>query len=142
MTLFQVIDFPSQKLSSAQSSPKLTFDPEWLAITRSFHPFFSTIRTQPPFPEESQAREMVKMDLDWVQRNVRNRKCDGMSGIRDVADCQAFAMTAPGPGNEGNSKFVQREPSIRSHPPYVVLNGTLISTDVFKSANRSILRHA
>ena len=105
--MIQVIDFPSpeptyEQHSGVRISPKLTFDPEWLAITRAFHPYFSTTRSQPPFPGEAQAREMVEKELDWVVKNVKN------SGIRDISECQTFVATAPGPGSEGSAKFQQR----------------------------------
>jgi lariat debranching enzyme len=82
----------------------MTFDPEWLAITRAFHPYLSTTRDQPAFPDETQARDMVRRELEWVTQNIVTHP----KGSLSVADCQRFAMTAPGPGQEGNAKMKQR----------------------------------
>jgi len=102
-----VIDIPvsSEYLSQEEEEPLLTFDPEWLAITRAFHPFLSTTRHQPPFPEESLAREMVKNELEWVTKNVVDM---GSGRIKNVVDCQQFSMTAPGPEAEGSATMQQR----------------------------------
>lgn len=56
---------------------------------------------------------MVEKELEWVKSHVHNNKNESSSqakvGIRDVADCQAFVMTAPGPGLEGDAIYQQRE---------------------------------
>lgn len=88
--------------------PVLSFDPEWLAISRAFHPWLSTTRYQLPFPEEADARAMVSKELDWVMKNVKTKYGDTMP----VSECQTFAPTAPGPGTEGAEKYRQREPSM------------------------------
>ena len=74
--------------SSMRRCPVLAFDPEWLAITRAFQPYFSTSRTQPAFPGETQAVASVRQELDWVMQHV---------GTRRVEECQTFSRTAPGP---------------------------------------------
>ncbi|KDQ56135.1 hypothetical protein JAAARDRAFT_208336 [Jaapia argillacea MUCL 33604] len=83
----EVIDIPistEYASSSPQSSqsPKFTFDPEWLAITRAFHPWLSTGKTQPPFPDEKSAREMVREEMEWVRTHVYGIKgqWDGEGG--------------------------------------------------------------
>jgi len=73
-------------------TPKLAFDPEWLAITRALQPWFSTSQRQTPFPEEAQAREMVKEELAWVEKEVL-----GTEKGKEVSECQSFVVTAPGP---------------------------------------------
>lgn len=95
--LSQVIDAPTTVLSSP---PILTFDPEWLAIARAFHPLLSTTRHQPPFPPEDAARDMVARAREWVDAHVP------AESLR-VDACQEFVMTAPGPGNENRAQ--QRE---------------------------------
>lgn len=94
----EVVDIPSPKDQSADS-PVLCFDPEWLAITRAFNPWFSTTRYQRPFPDEAEAREMVRKELEWVKENVGSEKT--------VESCQQFCLTAPGPGSEGDQKLEQ-----------------------------------
>jgi lariat debranching enzyme len=107
--LSQVIDFADPRSivelpsGRVRRSPMLTFDPEWLAISRAFHPYLSTSRSQPPFPNQSQATEMVRKEMDWVMQHV------GVDGVATVTDCQTFIPTAPGPGQEGSTKFQQRE---------------------------------
>lgn len=89
--------------TSGRSPPLLSYDPEWLAITRAFHPYLSITRHQPRFPEESEARALVAKAVKWVEKNI---KADEQGEI-PVADHQTFVMTAPGPGNEGSMKFQQ-----------------------------------
>lgn len=98
-----------EKLDS-RAEPVLSFDPEWLAITRAFHPWLSTTYHQPSFPEEAEARALVAKELDWVKANVATNKW----GEIPVLDHQTFVMTAPGPGTEGGNKFKQRECSVIS----------------------------
>jgi len=83
----------------------LSFDPEWLAINRAFHPWFSTARFQRPFPEEAEARTMIAKELEWVEKNVKKND----EGLILIDEWQTFAQTAPGPGSEGADKFKQRK---------------------------------
>lgn len=93
--------------------PKLTFDPEWLAISRAFHPFFSMRRRQADYPDEATARAMVAEEMMWVKSNVHNNEANSsdvpLPGIRTILDCQTFVQSAPGPGSEGAQKNQQRE---------------------------------
>lgn len=91
-------------IGDAGNTPVLAYDPEWLAITRAFHPYMSLSRSPLPYPDESQAREAVRRELEWVKTHVY-----GSKGIHKVEDCQKFVMTAPGPGPEGSSTKEQRE---------------------------------
>jgi len=84
--------------------PVLSFDPEWLAISKAFHPWLSTIKTQRPFPVEEEARKMVKQELEWVSKNVPRK----LEGAFLVSECQTFAPTAPGPGDGGTMENKQR----------------------------------
>lgn len=99
----EVVDIEAS--TDIAGSPKLMFDPEWLAITRAFHPFLSTNRSQPPFPPEDKAREMVAKELEYIKEKL------GGDGLRDVNEIQQFVMTAPGPTDE--QKKSQKQP-----PPY------------------------
>ncbi|KAH9483024.1 Lariat debranching enzyme [Psilocybe cubensis] len=100
------IDTPTP---SPDEGPVLTFDEEWLAITRAFHPWLSTTRHQPPFPDEADARGIVARERAWVRENVRSLA---------VSECQSFARTAPGPGHEGGNKFKQRWLSVLDAAPW------------------------
>jgi lariat debranching enzyme len=106
----QVIDFDlTNEVSpgSPRLPPALRFDPEWLAISRAFHPWLSTSRSQRPFPVEEKARSMIAQELQWVSENVP-RKLDGAFL---VSECQTFITTAPGPGpeHERAAKYQPRE---------------------------------
>ncbi|KAG1784852.1 lariat debranching enzyme, C-terminal domain-containing protein, partial [Suillus plorans] len=102
--------------------PKLTFDPEWLAISRAFHPFFSTRRRQADYPNEATARAMS---------NVRNNEVDSsgvpLPGIRTILDCQTFVQSAPGPGSEGAQKNQQ--------PPWYTNPQTTVFCDMLDIQN-------
>ncbi|KAI0039576.1 DBR1-domain-containing protein [Auriscalpium vulgare] len=96
----EVIDVPVPSGHAATVAPVVAFDPEWLAITRAFHPFLSTTERQPPFPTLKQARGMVEKELTWVRQNVGRRLGVKPAGAWRVDACQTFAMTAPGHGQE------------------------------------------
>lgn len=87
--------------------PILEYDPEWLAITRAFHPWLSTTKYQPAFPDEAEARALVAKELEWVKANVKTNE----KGQILVSEHQSFVMTAPGPGSEGANKTRQRKSS-------------------------------
>ncbi|PPQ81075.1 hypothetical protein CVT25_014538, partial [Psilocybe cyanescens] len=99
-----------QFLENENPGPTLTFDPEWLAITRAFHPWLSTTRHQPAFPDEAEARALVAKELEWVRANVPKNE----RGEILVREWQSFVMTAPGPGMEGGDKF--RQPPWYTNP--------------------------
>lgn len=105
------MDVPS---AESPTTPRLTYDPEWLAITRAFHPYLSTSRLQPRLPDQAEAREKLKKELEWVTENI---------GTRDILDCQEFRPTAPGPGSEGTNRNRQRSSSFpdSSRAPELIL---------------------
>lgn len=100
----EVIDVETP-LSPPNSNVSLSFDPEWLAISKAFQPWFSTTKLQRAFPDEAEARAMIAKELEWVDANVKKSE----EGVIPVDDWQTFVVTAPGPGSEGADKFKQRE---------------------------------
>ncbi|CAE7124918.1 unnamed protein product [Rhizoctonia solani] len=72
------------------SPPILSYDREWLAISRALHPFLSTKRHQPNLPPLWEIAPLIQESQRWVDENV---------GEREIRDVQVFAMTAPGPVN-------------------------------------------
>ncbi|RXW19075.1 hypothetical protein EST38_g6773 [Candolleomyces aberdarensis] len=98
---------------SSNPTPVISFDPEWLAINRAFHPWFSTTAHQQTFPDEQEARTMVAKELEWVNTNVKTDE----NGVIPVEDWQTFAQTAPGPGSEGANK--NRQPPAYANPQTV-----------------------
>jgi len=107
INILQVVDIdpPEYLDSSKNSGPLLSFDPEWLAITRALHPWFSTSEHQQPFPEEAEARRLVAKERDWVSTNIKTSH----GGKIPISTFQKFVMTAPGPGKEGTHKLQQRK---------------------------------
>lgn len=120
----EVVDIPTPMPSSNQQTdatassseapssspnyiqPTLSFDPEWLAITRAFQPWYSTTHQQRSYPNEQQARTIFARELKWVTENVKMDE----DGHIPVQSWQTFVMTAPGPGSEGpKNKITQRE---------------------------------
>lgn len=106
MNIFQIVDIPEPKSFVERGEgepPVLTFDSEWLAITRAFNPFMSTIRNQSSYPDEAEARAAVERELKWVEENVLGSVGSGDGAVKEkrVEDCQTFVTTAPGPQNPG-----------------------------------------
>ncbi|OCH87269.1 hypothetical protein OBBRIDRAFT_820718 [Obba rivulosa] len=89
------VNVPGKK---SNGLPVLTFDPEWLAITRAFQPYMSLERHQYPYPDETAARAAVQRELEWVKKNVIGEK-----GSLRVSDVQKFEMTAPPPPRKGRT---------------------------------------
>ncbi|KAG1792186.1 uncharacterized protein HD556DRAFT_1381369, partial [Suillus plorans] len=131
----EVIDVPTTSDESTMPGqrcvPKLTFDPEWLAISHAFHPFFSMRRRQADYPNEATARAMVAEEMEWVKSNVRNNEVDSsgvpLPGIRTILDCQTFVQSAPGPGSEGAQKNQQ--------PPWYTNPQTTVFCDMLDIQN-------
>jgi lariat debranching enzyme len=101
----QVIDYPAPQEPTLDAPPVLTFDPEWLAIVRSFNPFFSRGRAQLPFPPEADARATVARELAWVREHAL-----GDAPSRSVDGVQVFAPTALG-GPEGPKRGTRESSS-------------------------------
>ncbi|CAE6440811.1 unnamed protein product [Rhizoctonia solani] len=72
------------------SPPILTYDREWLAISRAMHPFLSTERHQPSMPPVWDLAPLIQESQRWVDEHV---------GEREIRHVQEFTMTAPGPVN-------------------------------------------
>jgi lariat debranching enzyme len=89
--LVQVVDIPIPASFPPSDPPRLTFDSEWLAITRALHPFFCTTRDQVTLPKPDDTRALITAELEWVRQNIT----DG--GSKDISEIQSFWRTAPGP---------------------------------------------
>ncbi len=94
MTPWQVIDV----LANAETT-KLTFDPEWLAITRAFQPFFNQGQPRALLPPHHLSSQLVRKHLEWVLEHVGED--------RPVGSVQKFQPTAP--GSVGRESRRQRE---------------------------------
>ncbi|KAH7107032.1 DBR1-domain-containing protein [Auriculariales sp. MPI-PUGE-AT-0066] len=87
-SFLEVQDIRTPVPINGSTGPVLTFDPEWLAISRALHPFLSTSRAGLPLPSEETARGLVQRELDWVTANL---------GAQELKDVQEFVQTAPSP---------------------------------------------
>lgn len=95
--------------NSDSSWPTLAYDPEWLAITRAFNTYMSTTRNQLSYPNEVQAREACKRELEWVEAHVLADPQGENKSIRLIEDVQQFVKTAPAPGESDAGGKQQRE---------------------------------
>ncbi|EKM74736.1 hypothetical protein AGABI1DRAFT_123560 [Agaricus bisporus var. burnettii JB137-S8] len=90
----EVVDIPTPRQGATSNGisrvPVLEFNPEWLAITRAFHPWFATTLRQRRFPIEREARSAVASATQWVFENLQSESLL-------VDDIQQFVQTAPGP---------------------------------------------
>ncbi|KAF9265672.1 DBR1-domain-containing protein [Marasmius fiardii PR-910] len=98
----EVVDIPT----NTEHPVELCFDPEWLAITRAFHPWFSLTESQKSFPPENQAREMIAKEREWVKTNLLKHD----DNIIPVSSIQQFVRTVSPPGSEGPEKYKQPQP--------------------------------
>ncbi|THH29607.1 hypothetical protein EUX98_g4588 [Antrodiella citrinella] len=100
----EVVDIPT---GSSSPSPVISYDPEWLAITRAFNRYMSTNRPQLAYPDEATAREAVQRELEWVKAHVFTDATGASLEVKPVEDVQVFAKTAPGPGEAESTGKVQ-----------------------------------
>ncbi|KZT35556.1 Metallophos-domain-containing protein [Sistotremastrum suecicum HHB10207 ss-3] len=70
----------------------LTYDAEWLAISRALHPYLSLTRVQDPLPKITALSSEIARELDWVKSNIGTNK--------PISDVQVFCRTAPRAGHE------------------------------------------
>lgn len=110
----EVVDIPTPDPHSGE--PTLTFDPEWLAITRAFNPHMSKSVNQLSYPDEAQARAAVAKELEWVNKQIFASE-EGGKGIKSLTDVQSFVANAPvheeGKGGKGAMK---RQPPHQPNP--------------------------
>jgi lariat debranching enzyme len=89
--IWQVVDIPVREEaapSSEESQASLSYDPEWLAITRAFQPYLSRKREQGSYPDLDTARTAIAREWDWVHEHVLPKLGDGWR----VDGCQRFTQ--------------------------------------------------
>ncbi|KAI6116135.1 lariat debranching enzyme, C-terminal domain-containing protein [Pisolithus sp. B1] len=130
----ETVSNPLSASSHAENpSPKLTYDPEWLAITRAFDEYFSRSQHQVSFPDEETARSRVLQELEWVRKNLVQKHTGTGEGAGEVSgttrgpaisEHQVFVRTAPGPDSEGQGRG-GRQPTPYTNPQTVAFCGML-----------------
>ena len=92
--------------------PRLTFDPEWLAVVRAFDPYMTLTENQHgSHPDHQAAIEAVSRELEWIKQNLLE------GGRQDINDVQTFVTTATGPTPETQeAKGQQRGVTMFSKP--------------------------
>jgi lariat debranching enzyme len=111
MTDRQVVDIPTPgegEIEPPGEGPSplsppvvLSYDPEWLAVTRAFQPYLSRRREQAAYPDPEAARAAVAREWDWVQAHVSQKLADGWR----VDSCQRFVQ-GPDGAHEQTEAFV------------------------------------
>ncbi|KAJ6460914.1 lariat debranching enzyme, C-terminal domain-containing protein [Mycena sanguinolenta] len=96
--------------------PRLTYDPEWLAISRAFHPFLSLTDRQSAFPLEDVARARVAEARTQITDDLRAREPELDIEDLEVGQIQEFVMTAPGPGREEQMGGRRAQPPWYTNP--------------------------
>ncbi|WVO17210.1 hypothetical protein L204_104902 [Cryptococcus depauperatus] len=103
--------------SLISGSPRITYDPEWLAICRAFHPYLSTSHQPIPIPSHSTMEQMIQDEIQRIQDEgllvpkecVENGEGDGTElvwekGEIDIGRVQRFWWTAPPEGHPGGNE--------------------------------------
>ncbi|KAF8273158.1 hypothetical protein EI94DRAFT_1716797 [Lactarius quietus] len=73
LALDNVVDIPTKEEGTSSEEPAtvvLSYDPEWLAITRAFQPYLSRKREQAVYPDPDSARAAVAREWDWVHAHA------------------------------------------------------------------------
>ncbi|GAA5905107.1 RNA lariat debranching enzyme [Sporobolomyces salmoneus] len=82
----QVLDIPAPPSSSSSSTPsdstetsssstpRLFFDPHWLAIIRATNPYLSLTHNQTPFPPLADLSAQIEKDYEWVLKEIGDKK--------------------------------------------------------------------
>ncbi|KAJ7658950.1 lariat debranching enzyme, C-terminal domain-containing protein [Mycena rosella] len=116
-----VSDSPTNKGKGKATTPppRLTYDLEWLAISRAFHPFLALTQFQRAFPLEDAARALVAEARTWITDDLRAREPYLDAEDLEVTQVQEFVMTAPGPGREDEVGGRRAQPPWYTNPQTV-----------------------
>jgi lariat debranching enzyme len=91
----QVVDILAKEEGPSSEGPTtvvLSYDPEWLAITRAFQPYLSRKREQAVYPEPDAARAAVAREWDWVHAHA----LPNLGAECRVDACQQFVQGVDG----------------------------------------------
>lgn len=114
----------------------MTYDPEWLAITRAFHPFLSLTPYQTPLPPLETMKQMVSDELDRLKEDgllvpalpeLGIEETDQASALPklvwekgnvEVGRVQVFWPTAPAEGQPGGSPSESQASALNPNPAH------------------------
>ncbi|WVW85779.1 hypothetical protein I302_107817 [Kwoniella bestiolae CBS 10118] len=115
----QFFEIPTPSSSTSDQPPRLTYDPQWLAISRAFHPYLSTSIQQTALPRPDILKQLVSDELTRIKEEgllvpSENVNADGTvdlvwaKGPIEVERVQKFWPTAPSqsqlpPGGDGGA---------------------------------------
>ena len=109
----QFLDIPAPSPSPNDRPPRLTYDPQWLAITRAFHSFLSLDVRPIPLPGPDQLDDLVRSEVERIEREgllvPGDTSGEGVPqlvherGPVHVERVQRFWPTAPTHGQPGGS---------------------------------------
>ncbi|WWD18909.1 hypothetical protein CI109_103365 [Kwoniella shandongensis] len=110
----QFFEVSAPNPSPEGQSPRLTFDPEWLAISRAMHPYLSTKHSQTPLPPREAIQQLIQDEKDRIERDgllvpSEEERDDGVvdlvweKGEIEIKRVQRFWPTAPAEGQPGGS---------------------------------------
>jgi lariat debranching enzyme len=101
----QVIDIPTPEQEGGKVA--LSYDPEWLAITRAFQAYHPRSRDpkKAVYPSADDARAAVSREWDWVHAHVPPKLKLDLDGDGEwrVDACQKFVCGPGEGGRDGNS---------------------------------------
>ncbi|KAF7304246.1 DBR1-domain-containing protein [Mycena chlorophos] len=115
----EVVELPTPDQTDTDAPPRLTYDPEWLAISRAFHPFFSLKPQQNRYPLADAVGALVDEARAWVTDNLKAREPSLDITDLEVNQVQQFVMTAPGPGHEDTMGGKRSQPPWYTNPQTV-----------------------
>ncbi|PVF95639.1 hypothetical protein CPB86DRAFT_568097 [Serendipita vermifera] len=118
----EIVDIPSPQ---SHFPPRLTFDVEWLAISKAMHPLLSTERKHSVQPRVTLAKEWVKTELEWIKKKIASMKSEkgdhsasseqgkDEDSELEISSVQQFVPTATGPNRNINPRA---QPSWYTNP--------------------------
>ncbi|KAJ7083674.1 lariat debranching enzyme, C-terminal domain-containing protein [Mycena belliarum] len=110
---------PEKGKGNVSTTPRLTYDLEWLAISRAFHPFLALTQFQRAFPPEEAARSLVAEARTWITKDLGAREPRLDPDDLEITQIQEFIMTAPGPGREDETGGRRAQPPWYTNPQTV-----------------------
>jgi len=112
----QFLDIPSPIPVVPGQPPRMTYDSDWLAITRALHPFLSLKVYQETTPPQAEIERLIQTERQRIRQEgllvpaLEGDELRWERGEIDVSRVQKFWPTAPAQGMPGgsSSEFLPR----------------------------------